>query len=32
MRHPAVKKWHLAAEMAAGYILVFLAVFFAVIA
>ena len=30
--HPAVKKWHLAAEMAAGYILVFLALFFAVIA
>ncbi|MDQ6767127.1 MAG: hypothetical protein M3Z41_04905 [Candidatus Eremiobacteraeota bacterium] len=29
---PAVKKWHLAAEMAAGYILVFLALFFAVIA
>jgi cytochrome c biogenesis protein CcdA len=32
MKHPAVKKWHLAAEMAAGYILVFLALFFAVIA
>ncbi|MBV8668852.1 MAG: sulfite exporter TauE/SafE family protein [Candidatus Eremiobacteraeota bacterium] len=32
MRHPAVKKWHLAAEMTAGYILVFLAVFFAVLA
>ena len=31
-RHPAVKKWHLAAEMAAGYILVFLALFFTVIA
>jgi cytochrome c-type biogenesis protein len=30
--HPAVKKWHLAAEMTAGYILVFLALFFAVIA
>jgi cytochrome c-type biogenesis protein len=32
MHHAAVKKWHLAAEMAAGYILVFLALFFAVIA
>ena len=32
MHHPAVKKWHLAAEMAAGYVLVFLALFFAVIA
>ncbi len=32
MHHPVVKKWHLAAEMAAGYILVFLALFFAVIA
>ena len=32
MHHPAVKKWHLAAEMAAGYILVFLALFFTVIA
>lgn len=32
MHHPAVKKWHLAAEMGAGYILVFLALFFAVIA
>lgn len=32
MRHPAAKKWHLAAEMAAGYILVFLALFFVVIA
>lgn len=32
MHHAAVKKWHLAAEMAAGYILVFLAVFFTVIA
>lgn len=31
-RHPAVKKWHLAAEMAAGYVLVFLALFFTVIA
>jgi cytochrome c-type biogenesis protein len=31
-RHPAVKKWHLAAEMAAGYVLVFLALFFVVIA
>jgi len=31
-RHPAVQRWHLAAEMAAGYILVFLAIFFAVIA
>ncbi len=30
--HPGVKKWHLAAEMAAGYVLVFLALFFAVIA
>ncbi len=30
--HPAVKKWHIAAEMAAGYILVFLALFFTVIA
>ena len=29
---PAVKRWHLAAEMAAGYVLVFLAIFFAVIA
>jgi len=32
MHHPAVKRWHLAAEMAAGYILVFLALFFVVIA
>jgi cytochrome c-type biogenesis protein len=32
MHHPAVKKWHLAAEMVAGYVLVFLALFFAVIA
>lgn len=32
MHHPAVKKWHLAAEMVAGYILVFLSLFFAVIA
>jgi cytochrome c-type biogenesis protein len=32
MRNPAVQKWHLTAEMAAGYILVFLALFFAVIA
>ena len=31
-RHPGVKKWQLAAEMAAGYVLVFLALFFAVIA
>lgn len=31
-RNPAVKKWQLAAEMAAGYVLVFLALFFAVIA
>jgi len=30
--HKAVRKWHLAAEMAAGYVLVFLALFFAVIA
>jgi cytochrome c-type biogenesis protein len=30
--HPSVKKWHLAAEMAAGYVLVFLALFFVVIA
>jgi len=30
--NPAVKRWHVAAEMAAGYILVFLAIFFAVIA
>ncbi|MBV8366538.1 MAG: sulfite exporter TauE/SafE family protein [Candidatus Eremiobacteraeota bacterium] len=30
--HPAVKRWQLAAEMAAGYVLVFLALFFAVIA
>ena len=30
--HPIVKKWHLAAEMAAGYVLVFLALFFVVIA
>ena len=32
MRSAAVKRWHLVAEMAAGYILVFLALFFAVIA
>jgi cytochrome c-type biogenesis protein len=32
IRHPAVQKWHLTAEMAAGYVLVFLALFFAVIA
>jgi cytochrome c-type biogenesis protein len=32
MSNPAVKKWHLAAEMAAGYILVFLALFFTAIA
>ena len=31
-RNPAVKKWHVAAEMVAGYVLVFLALFFAVIA
>jgi thiol:disulfide interchange protein DsbD len=31
-RNPAVKRWQLAAEMAAGYVLVFLALFFAVIA
>lgn len=31
-RHPAVQKWHLTAEMAAGYVLVFLGLFFAVIA
>ena len=31
-RNPAVKKWHLAAEMVAGYVLVFRALFFAVIA
>jgi len=30
--HPAVRKWQLAAEMAAGYVLVFLALFFVVIA
>jgi len=30
--NPGVKRWHLAAEMTAGYILVFLAIFFAVIA
>lgn len=32
MHHPKVKKWHLAAEMVAGYVLVFLALFFTVIA
>ena len=32
MRNPAVRKWHLTAEMAAGYVLVFLALFFTVIA
>jgi cytochrome c-type biogenesis protein len=32
MRNPAVQRWHLTAEMAAGYVLVFLALFFAVIA
>lgn len=32
MHHKAVQKWHLAAEMAAGYVLVFLALFFAIIA
>lgn len=31
-RHPAVKRWQLAAEMGAGYVLVFLAMFFVVIA
>jgi cytochrome c-type biogenesis protein len=31
-RNPAVKKWQLAAEMAAGYVLIFLALFFVVIA
>jgi len=31
-RNPAVRKWHLAAEMAAGYVLVFLALFFTAIA
>ncbi len=31
-RNPKVRRWHLAAEMAAGYILVFLALFFTVIA
>jgi len=31
-RSMSVRKWHLAAEMAAGYVLVFLALFFAVIA
>jgi cytochrome c-type biogenesis protein len=31
-RNPAVKKWQVAAEMAAGYVLVFLAMFFVVIA
>lgn len=32
MRNPTVRKWHLVTEMAAGYVLVFLALFFAVIA
>jgi cytochrome c-type biogenesis protein len=32
MRSRAVQRWHLAAEMAAGYVLVVLALFFAVIA
>jgi cytochrome c biogenesis protein CcdA len=32
IRSAWVKRWHLVAEMAAGYILVFLALFFAVIA
>jgi cytochrome c-type biogenesis protein len=32
IHHPAVKKWHMAAEMVAGYVLVFLALFFTVIA
>jgi cytochrome c-type biogenesis protein len=31
-RNPVVKKWHVVAEMAAGYVLVFLALFFTVIA
>lgn len=31
-RNPAVKRWQVAAEMAAGYVLVFLALFFVVIA
>lgn len=30
--HPAARKWHVVAEMAAGYVLVFLALFFVVIA
>lgn len=30
--HPAARKWHVVAEMAAGYVLVFLALFFTVIA
>lgn len=30
--NPHVRRWHIAAEMAAGYVLVFLAIFFAVIA
>jgi cytochrome c-type biogenesis protein len=30
--NPAVRRWHLTAEMAAGYVLVFLALFFAAIA
>jgi cytochrome c-type biogenesis protein len=32
VRNPAVKRWHVAAEMVAGYVLVFLALFFTVIA
>lgn len=32
LRNPLVRKWHVTAEMAAGYVLVFLALFFAVIA
>jgi cytochrome c-type biogenesis protein len=32
MQHPAVKKWHKVAEMVAGYVLIFLALFFTVIA
>lgn len=32
VNNPHVRRWHIAAEMAAGYVLVFLAIFFAVIA
>lgn len=32
MHNKAIRKWHLAAEMAAGYVLVFLALFFTAIA